>query len=142
VGGTGAAFLGEVIIAFILMSVVLVVSNTQKLARFTGLFAGACVAAFITFEAPISGMSMNPARTFGSAVLPQLWDSLWIYFLAPPLGMLAGAAVYLRLKHAVGCAKLHHQNQSRCIFCEYHARRKPPVAAGVTRRTVLPVSSR
>jgi aquaporin Z len=142
VGGTGTAFLGEVIIAFILMSVVLVVSNTQKLARFTGLFAGACVAAFITFEAPISGMSMNPARTFGSAVLPQLWDSLWIYFLAPPLGMLAGAAVYLRLKHAVGCAKLHHQNQSRCIFCEYHARRKPPVAAGVTRRTVLPVSSR
>jgi aquaporin Z len=139
--GIGTAFLGEVIIAFILMSVVLVVSNTQKLARFTGLFAGACVAAFITFEAPISGMSMNPARTFGSAVLPQLWDSLWIYFLAPPLGMLAGAAVYLRLKHAVGCAKLHHQNQSRCIFCEYHAR-KPPVAAGVTRRTVLPVSSR
>jgi Glycerol uptake facilitator and related permeases (Major Intrinsic Protein Family) len=60
-GGTSAAFLGEVTIAFILMSVVLGVSNTQKLARFTGLFAGACVAAFITFEAPISGMSMNPA---------------------------------------------------------------------------------
>ncbi len=120
-GGTSAAFVGEVIIAFILMSVVLVVSNTQKLARFTGLFAGACVAAFITFEAPISGMSMNPARTFGSAMLPQLWDSLWIYFLAPPLGMLAAAAGYLRLKHAVGCAKLHHQNKLRCIFCEYQA---------------------
>src|SRR5881409_3579470 len=103
-GGTGAAFLGEAVIAFILMSVVLAVSNTNKLARFTGLFAGTCVAAFITFEAPISGMSMNPARTFGSAVLPQLWDSLWIYFLAPPLGMLAAAAMYLRLKHAVGCA--------------------------------------
>jgi aquaporin Z len=120
-GGTGVAFLGEVVIAFILMFVVLVVSNTQKLARFTGLFAGACVATFIMFEAPISGMSMNPARTFGSAVLPQLWDSLWIYFLAPPLGMLAAAAVYLRLKHAVGCAKLHHQNKLRCIFCEYQA---------------------
>ena len=119
--GTGAAFLGELIIALTLMSIVLVVSNTQKLARFTGLFAGACVAAFITFEAPISGMSMNPARTFGSAVLSQLWDSLWIYFLAPPLGMLAAAAVYLRLKHAVGCAKLHHQNKLRCIFCEYQA---------------------
>src|SRR6266850_1125279 len=118
-GGTSAAFLGEVVIAFILMSVVLVVSNTQKLARFTGLFAGVCVSAFITFEAPISGMSMNPARTFGSAVLPQLWDSLWIYFLAPPLGMLTAAAAYLRLKHAVGCAKLHHQNKLRCIFCDY-----------------------
>ena len=126
-GGTGAAFLGEVVIALILMSVVLVASNTQKLARFTGLFAGACVAAFITFEAPISGMSMNPARTFGSAVLPQLWDSLWIYFLAPPLGMLAAAAVYLRLKHAVGCAKLHHQNKLRCIFCEYQAARRKEI---------------
>jgi aquaporin Z len=119
-GGTSVAFFGEIVIAFILMSVVLFVSNTQKLARHTGLFAGTCVAAFITFEAPLSGMSMNPARTLGSAVLPQLWDSLWIYFLAPPLGMLTAAAMYLRLKHAVGCAKLHHQNKLRCIFCEYH----------------------
>src|SRR5438552_13811762 len=126
-GGTGAAFLGEVVISLILMSVVLFVSNTQKLARFTGLFAGACLAVFITFEAPISGMSMNPARTFGSAVLPQLWDSLWIYFLAPPLGMLAAAAVYLRLKHVVACAKLHHQNKLRCIFCEYQAARQKEI---------------
>src|SRR5882724_4101130 len=112
-GGPGAAFLGEVSISFVMMSVVLGVSNTRKFARFTGLFAGACVAAFITLEAPISGMSMNPARTFGSAVLPQLWDSLWIYFLAPPLGMLVAAALYLRLKHVVACAKLHHQNPFR-----------------------------
>ncbi len=126
-GGASLAFLGEVVIAFILMSVVLIVSNTQKLARFTGLFAGACVAAFITLEAPISGMSMNPARTFGSAVLPHLWDSLWIYFLAPPLGMLAAAAVHLRLKYAVGCAKLHHQNKLRCIFCEYQAAKREAI---------------
>jgi aquaporin Z len=123
-GGTGAAFLGEVFIALILMSVVLVVSNTQKLARFTGLFAGACVAAFITFEAPISGMSMNPARTFGSAVLPGLWSALWVYFLAPPLGMLAAAAVYKASNHRVACAKYHHQNKKRCIFCEFQAGQK------------------
>ena len=139
--GPGAAFLGEAAISFILMCVVLIVSNTRRFARFTGLLAGACVAVFITFEAPISGMSMNPARTFGSAVLPHLWDSLWIYFLAAPLGMLVAAALYLRLRHVVGCAKLHHQNKFRCIFCEYHARRKQPVATEVTRRTVLPVSS-
>jgi len=138
-GGTGAAFFGEVIIALILMSVVLFVSNTQKLARFTGLFAGACVAAFITFEAPISGMSMNPARTFGSAVLPQLWDSLWIYFLAPPLGMLAAAAGYLRLKHAVGCAKLHHQNKLRCIFCEYQASKQKAIQLDKSMEMRLPL---
>lgn len=123
-GGIGAAFLGEVVIALILMSVVLVVSNTQKLARFTGMFAGACVAVFITFEAPISGMSMNPARTFGSAAFSQLWDSLWIYFLAPPLGMLAAASVYKALNRRVACAKYHHQNKKRCIFCEFQAGQK------------------
>jgi len=136
----GAAFFGEVVIAFILMSVVLVVSNTQKLARFTGLFAGACVAAFITFEAPISGMSMNPARTFGSAVFPQLWDSLWIYFLAPPLGMFAASAVYLRVMRVVGCAKLHHQNKLRCIFCEYQATRRKQIQLHKPREMSLPLA--
>jgi aquaporin Z len=128
-GGPGAAFLGEAAISFILMCVVLIISNARSFARFTGLLSGACVALFITFEAPISGMSMNPARTFGSAVLPQLWDSLWIYFLAPPLGMLVAAALYLRLKHVVGCAKLHHQNQFRCIFCEYHTSQETKTVA-------------
>jgi len=122
------------------MFVVFVASNTQKLARFTGLFAGACVAAFITFEAPMSGMSMNPARTFGSAVLPHLWESLWIYFLAPPLGMLAAAAVYLRLKHAVGCAKLHHQNKLRCIFCEYQAARQKKMQPAKLAEMSLPLA--
>src|SRR5262249_53439320 len=109
------------VISFILMMVVLVISNMRKLAPFTGLFAGACIAAFITFEAPISGMSMNPARSFGSAFLPHLWDSLWIYFVAPPAGMLLAAALYVRLKSQPGCAKLHHENSHRCIFCEYQA---------------------
>jgi aquaporin Z len=127
--GAFAAFVAEVLISFILVSVVLVVANKPRLARFTGLFAGLCVATFITFEAPISGMSMNPARTFGSAFLPHLWNSLWIYFLAPPIGMLSAAAVHLSLKQPVACAKLHHQNSHRCIFCEYQASRMPRAKA-------------
>ncbi len=121
-GGPVIAFLAEFAISFILMSAVLIVSNTPKLARFTGLFAGALIAIYITVEAPLSGMSMNPARSFGSAVPPQLWQSLWIYFTAPPLGMLLAAEVYVRLRgaHRVFCAKLHHHNDKRCIFhCGY-----------------------
>jgi aquaporin Z len=122
-GGSGVAFLAEAVITFILMSVILNVTNTPKLARYTGLFAGALVATYITLEAPLSGMSMNPARTLGSAVPAQLWTVLWIYFIAPPLGMLLAAEVYLR-RHGVQqviCAKLHHQNTKRCIFkrCGY-----------------------
>jgi aquaporin Z len=117
-GGAAIAFVAEVIISFILMSVVLRVSNTARLARFTGLFAGALVMTYISLEAPLSGMSMNPARTFGSAFSANTWTALWIYFTAPPLGMMLAAETYRRLAGAkkVFCAKLHHHNDKRCIF--------------------------
>ncbi len=116
--GPTVAFVAEILISFILMSVVLNVSNSKRFGRWTGVCAGALVAIYITIESPISGMSMNPARTFGSAFSAQVWMSLWIYFVAPPLGMLLAAEVYQRLKlgRAVGCAKLHHHNNKRCIF--------------------------
>src|SRR6266446_4819772 len=85
--GMMIAFIAELIIAFILMTVVLRVSNTPHIARYTGLFAGALVATYITLEAPFSGMSMNPARTFSSAFVGHLWTGLWIYFTAPVLAM-------------------------------------------------------
>jgi aquaporin Z len=121
--GLGAAWLGEFTIAFILMLVVLSVSNRRFIAPYTGLFAGGLVAAFIFIESPISGMSMNPARTFGSALAGRLWQGLWVYFTAPPLAMLLAAHVYLRLGRGahVYCAKLNHFNSARCIFrCRFH----------------------
>src|SRR2546427_9803334 len=65
--GPGVAFLTELGISSLLMLVILTASNSTRLAPLTGLFAGALVASYITLEAPLSGMSMNPARTFGSA---------------------------------------------------------------------------
>jgi aquaporin Z len=104
-GGPWVAFTAEAAISFLLIMVVLILTNTARVARFTGIAAGFCVTAFITFESPLSGMSMNPARTFGSAVVPQLWSTLWIYFTAPLLGMLLAAEVYILLKGRVACAK-------------------------------------
>jgi len=117
-GGPIVALFAEITISFILMSVVLTVSNIKRLARWTGMFAGGLVATYITIESPISGMSMNPARTLSSAVGAQVWMSLWIYFVAPPVGMLLAAELYQRLnrRRAVTCAKLHHHNNQRCIF--------------------------
>jgi aquaporin Z len=117
--GIGIAFLAEIVITFVLMTVILHVSNNVRLHKFTGVFAGSLVAIYITFEAPISGMSMNPARTFASAVAAHYWTGLWIYFTAPLIGMFSAAEVYQRtrgLEH-VGCAKLNHENDKRCIFC-------------------------
>jgi aquaporin Z len=122
--GTAAAFLAEFGISFLLMAVVLVASNSPRLARYTPLLAGALVATYITLEAPISGMSMNPARSFASAVAAWQWTALWIYFTAPPLGMLAAAEAYVKLRgaHRVLCAKLNHHTARRCIFrCNFGA---------------------
>jgi aquaporin Z len=131
-GGASVAFVAETVISCILMLVVLTTSNRVHLARYTGLFAGILVAAFITVEAPLSGMSMNPARTVGSGFWAGDWTSLWIYFTAPPLGMLLAAEIYLR-RHGpdrVFCAKLHHLNRERCIFCEHQGRELQPREPG------------
>jgi len=67
-------------------------------------------------------MSMNPARTFGPALLAHTAQTLWIYFTAPPLGMLVASEVYVRAAgaHRVRCAKLHHPAGGPCLFrCRY-----------------------
>lgn len=112
------AFAAEVAISFGMMGTVLVASNTPVLERFTAILCGGLIALYITFEAPVSGMSMNPARTLGSAASASVFASIWIYFVAPPIGMLLAAEAFVRLRgaRAVYCAKLHHRNGRRCIF--------------------------
>ena len=78
-------------------------------------------ATYISLEAPLSGMSMNPARTLASALSSGVWSAWWIYFIAPPFGMFGAAALYtwIRGLGQVYCAKLNHAPGSRCIFrCE------------------------
>ena len=77
---------------------------------------------FITFEAPFSGMSMNPARSFASDFVGMQWQSIWIYFTAPLIGMFSAAELFVRTRglHSVICAKLDHSGRARCIFrCGY-----------------------
>jgi len=107
------------VLTFVLMTVILHASNHVRLAAWTGVFAGLLVASYISLEAPISGMSLNPARTLATAVNAQDWTALWIYCTAPPLGMLLAAELYVRRRgHAtVCCAKLHHRTSQPCIFC-------------------------
>jgi aquaporin Z len=116
--GLIVAFMAEAAISFGMMLMVLNVSNTRRLARFTGLCAGMLVAIYITLEAPLSGMSMNPARTLGPALFAHTGRTLWLYFTAPLLGMLVAAEVFVRIHgHAqVMCAKFHHPSNVRCIF--------------------------
>lgn len=119
--GLAVAFIAEMLMSFINITVVLHVSNNEKISHFTGIFIGVLVMLYITFEAPLSGFSINPARTFASALPANVWNGIWIYFTAPPLGMLLAAEAYIFLKgrQNTGCAKLHHKNNKPCIFCKY-----------------------
>lgn len=116
-GGAGLAFVAEALISAGLMLTVLVVSASAH-ARWTGLCAGLLVALYITFEAPLSGMSINPARTWASALPAGDWRGAWIYASAPFIGMLGAAELFLRLArgHHGACAVLHHDART-CSFC-------------------------
>ena len=116
--GAGVAFAAELAISFLLMITVLLAGHHPRLAPYTPYLVGSLYAVNITFETPLSGMSMNPARTFGPAAYGGYWHALWIYFVAPTLGMLAAAEVFLWTRRGTPsyCAKIHHANDKRCIF--------------------------
>jgi aquaporin Z len=129
-GGPGAAFAAELLLSCGLMTLVLTASNHARLARHTGVLVGIVVALYIAVEAPVSGMSLNPARSFAPALVGSIWNGLWLYFIAPPLGMLLAAELHLRRRGAIECAKLHHRNDKRCIFCGGRDEEKRALAAG------------
>jgi aquaporin Z len=124
--GVAVAFIAELGISFILLLTVLTVAGHRRHSQRAGLVAGALVALYISVEAPLSGMSMNPARSFASAAPGALWHNLWIYFVAPPLGMLLAARVYLARHESryAGCAKLVHDPDHRCIHCGHEPARR------------------
>jgi aquaporin Z len=124
-GGAPTAFIAEAAISFLMMLTVLVMSNHRRTATWTGVAAGALVALFIVFESPVSGMSMNPARTLGPDLLSRSFAAFWIYLTAPLLGMLSAAELFVGTRGLtrVRCAKLHHAIGVRCIFHCRHAAR-------------------
>ncbi len=97
VGGPGAAFAAETFMAALLLTVVLYTSNKPKLAPWTTWLVGLLICNYIVWLAPVSGFSINPARTVGSAVPAHVYTGLWIYFAAPVLGMMGAAEAYVRL---------------------------------------------
>ena len=117
--GPGVAYLVEMGMAAGLMLMVVVSLASDRLMPFIGLFAGIMVATYITLLAPLSGMGINPARSFASALPGGLWDFLWIYLTAPVIGMLAAVEGHRLLGRSRKwfCAKLNHDDAYRCIHC-------------------------
>jgi aquaporin Z len=119
--GVAAAFATEAAMAGALMLMVVSALATTRLMPLIGLFAGVMVAAYIALLGPLSGMSINPARSFASAAPLGLWKFLWLYFSAPVLGMLLAVEAFrlAKLGRTRICAKLNHDAAYRCIHCGY-----------------------
>lgn len=91
-GSVWQSFVLEMVLTFILMLVALNVSTGAKEKGMTaGIAIGAVIALEAMFAGPVSGASMNPARSLAPAVVSGQVEHLWIYLMAPMLG--AGFAV-------------------------------------------------
>jgi aquaporin Z len=126
--GIADAFCAEYFMAALLMLVVLWFSNRPPLAQYTSYLVGVLIVFYVFIFAPVSGFSINPARTTGSAVFAHVWTAVWLYFVAPVLGMMTSAQIYLRAYgiESVLCAKLHPDPKYPCPFlCQFPFHRHP-----------------
>src|SRR5262249_12784099 len=116
--GSAAAFVVEFLLSVLLMSTVLYASNHRLFVRFTPALVALLTVLYFVLSSSISGFSVNPARSFSSALFAWVWRGLWIYFAAPCLGMLAAAAIYIRWlgSDRVYCGKVFHDMRSTCPF--------------------------
>ncbi len=105
-GSFSQAFLMEYLLTFLLMLVILQVSTGSKE---KGVMAGVAIGAVVALEAifggPVSGASMNPARSLGPALFSGIWDSHWLYWLAPTLGALS-AVPMCKLMRTSNCCEV------------------------------------
>jgi aquaporin Z len=124
------AFVAEAVTTFLLMVLILYCVGNSRIAAWTPYFAGGLGVLLSLVVGPISGASLNPARSFAPAVWAQLFQFQWIYWIAPALGALAAVpsvGTLFARKEQAGCAKLFHTEHYRCIFLNCNYRR---VAAG------------
>lgn len=143
--GAGVAFAAEFAISFLMLTVVLRLTASERHQSLTPWAAGALLALFIAVESPLSGTSLNPARTFGSAFFAGTWSTYAIYLAAPPLAMLAAVEMWrlecwLLGERMGGCAKLLHRDDEPCHFCgqtgrEHSGTSAAPVAFTAGRRS-------
>jgi glycerol uptake facilitator-like aquaporin len=90
-----AAFGVEWLLSFALMFVIMAVATDDRVADgFAPLAVGLTVGFCALMAGPLTGASMNPARSLGPALVAGFWGAQWLYWLAPITGMLTAARVY------------------------------------------------
>ncbi len=112
-------FLAEVTMTFLMVLSIFIFVSSEQLMRWTPLMTWLLIATMVWLESPISGTSLNPARSLGPALVTWLWQDQWLYCIAPPLGALLGVGAFRLLtfgEREILTGKLFHVPHYRCIF--------------------------
>ena len=97
--GSAAAFTYELVLtAFLMFVIMAVATDTRAVGAAAAIAIGGTVALDALFGGPVTGASMNPARSLGPALVAAEWTDLWIYLTAPLAGALVGAGVYQAIR--------------------------------------------
>ena len=93
--GVGSAFVYELVLtAFLMFVIVAVATDTRAVGAAAAIAIGGTVGLDALFGGPVTGASMNPARSFGPALVAGEWTDFWIYVAGPVLGASVGALAY------------------------------------------------
>ncbi len=93
--GAGQAFLYEAVLtAFLMFVIMAVATDTRAVGASAAIAIGGVIGLDALFGGPVTGASMNPARSFGPALVSGEWHDFWVYALAPPLGAVVGGLSY------------------------------------------------
>ena len=93
-GGQLIAFAAEFLITFFMTAALLLCLHSKLFKKLAGWILGLLLAVYIVYETPYSGMSLNPARSLGSAVAAGHYAGLWVYLVAPPLAAWLAAVLF------------------------------------------------
>jgi MIP family channel proteins len=93
--GVGSALVYEIVLtAFLMFVIMAVATDTRAVGAAAAIAIGGTVALDALFGGPITGASMNPARSFGPALVSGEWQDFWLYVVGPVVGAALGALVY------------------------------------------------
>ena len=112
-------FLVEMGMTFLFVFSIFIFVSSHRLMHWTPLMTWLLIAVMVWWGAPISGTSINPARSIGPALVSWSWQAQWLYCIAPPLGAMQAVMVYRFLnmnKCKILTGKLFHVPHYRCIF--------------------------
>ncbi|MBV8885938.1 MAG: aquaporin, partial [Chroococcidiopsidaceae cyanobacterium CP_BM_RX_35] len=112
-------FLAEVFMTFLLVLSIFLFLSSRRLMHWTPFMTWLLVATMVWLGAPISGTSLNTARSIGPALVTEFWKDQWLYCMAPPLGALLAVGIFRILSLGeleLLTGKLFHVPNYRCIF--------------------------